>query len=59
MKAMVLCAGLGTRLRPLTERWPKPAMPFLGQPLLRYHLAVLKARGRDARWASTPTTCPR
>ncbi|MBN9683373.1 MULTISPECIES: nucleotidyltransferase family protein [unclassified Corallococcus] len=45
MKAMVLCAGLGTRLRPLTERWPKPAMPFLGQPLLRYHLAVLKAAG--------------
>ncbi|NMO14949.1 nucleotidyltransferase family protein [Pyxidicoccus fallax] len=48
MKAMVLCAGLGTRLRPLTERWPKPAMPFLGQPLLRYHLAVLKAAGVTA-----------
>ncbi|QSQ17288.1 sugar phosphate nucleotidyltransferase [Myxococcus landrumensis] len=48
MKAMVLCAGLGTRLRPLTERWPKPALPFLGQPLLRYHLAVLKAAGVTA-----------
>ncbi|RKH18122.1 NDP-sugar synthase [Corallococcus sp. CA047B] len=48
MKAMVLCAGLGTRLRPLTERWPKPAMPFLGQPLFRYHLAVLKAAGVTA-----------
>ncbi|MFP2934079.1 NDP-sugar synthase, partial [Pyxidicoccus sp. 3LG] len=48
MKAMVLCAGLGTRLRPLTERWPKPAMPLLGQPLLRYHLAVLKAAGVTA-----------
>lgn len=48
MKAMVLCAGLGTRLRPLTERWPKPALPFLGQPLLRYHLAVLKAAGVSA-----------
>ncbi|MCE9666268.1 NDP-sugar synthase [Myxococcus stipitatus] len=45
MKAMVLCAGLGTRLRPLTERWPKPALPLLGQPLLRYHLAVLRAAG--------------
>jgi mannose-1-phosphate guanylyltransferase len=45
MKAMVLCAGLGTRLRPFTERWPKPAMPFLGQPLFRYHLAVLRAAG--------------
>jgi mannose-1-phosphate guanylyltransferase len=42
---MILCAGLGTRLRPLTERWPKPAMPFLGPPLLRYHLEVLKAAG--------------
>jgi mannose-1-phosphate guanylyltransferase len=48
MKAMILCAGLGTRLRPLTERWPKPALPFLGQPLLRYHLAVLKAAGVSA-----------
>jgi mannose-1-phosphate guanylyltransferase len=45
MKAMILCAGLGTRLRPLTERWPKPALPFLGQPLLRYHLAVLRSAG--------------
>ncbi len=45
---MVLCAGLGTRLRPLTERWPKPALPFLGQPLLRYHLSVLKAAGVTA-----------
>lgn len=48
MKAMILCAGLGTRLRPLTERWPKPALPFLGQPLFRYHLAVLKAAGVTA-----------
>ena len=48
MKAMVLCAGLGTRLRPFTERWPKPAMPFLGQPLFRYHLAVLRAAGVQA-----------
>jgi len=42
---MVLCAGLGTRLRPLTLRWPKPAIPLLGAPLFRYHLAVLKAAG--------------
>lgn len=45
MKAMILCAGLGTRLRPLTGRWPKPAIPLLGQPLLRYNLAVLYAAG--------------
>ena len=34
-RAFVLAAGLGTRLRPLTETWPKPAVPFLGAPLLR------------------------
>ncbi|HVE82475.1 MAG TPA: nucleotidyltransferase family protein, partial [Myxococcales bacterium] len=45
MRAMVLCAGLGTRLRPLTHRWPKPAIPLLGAPLFRYHLAVLRAAG--------------
>jgi mannose-1-phosphate guanylyltransferase len=48
MRAMILCAGLGTRLRPLTSRWAKPAVPLLGQPLLRYNLAVLKAAGVTA-----------
>jgi mannose-1-phosphate guanylyltransferase len=41
LKAMVLCAGLGTRLRPLTTLWPKPAIPFLGAPLFRSALATL------------------
>ena len=41
----MLCAGLGTRLRPLTERWPKPALPFLGAPLIRYHFALLQRAG--------------
>lgn len=45
MKAMVLCAGLGTRLRPLTNRWPKPAMPLLSGPLFRYSLATLRSAG--------------
>jgi mannose-1-phosphate guanylyltransferase len=45
MRALVLCAGLGTRLRPLTERWPKPALPLLGAPLLRYALATLGRAG--------------
>jgi mannose-1-phosphate guanylyltransferase len=34
-KGVVLAAGLGTRLKPLTERWPKPLVPFCGTtPLL-------------------------
>ena len=42
MKAIVLCAGFGRRLRPLTDIWPKPALPLLGAPLFRYTLAILK-----------------
>jgi mannose-1-phosphate guanylyltransferase len=41
----VLCAGLGTRLRPYTGRWPKPAIPLLGRPLLSYALEQLRASG--------------
>lgn len=42
---MVLCAGLGTRLRPLTERLPKPAVPVCGVPLVRYALSLLAGAG--------------
>jgi mannose-1-phosphate guanylyltransferase len=45
MRAMVLCAGLGTRLRPLTEVWPKPAVPLLDAPLLRHAFAALHKLG--------------
>lgn len=43
--AMVLCAGLGTRLRPMTLHLPKPAVPFFDGPLIRYGFALLKGVG--------------
>jgi mannose-1-phosphate guanylyltransferase len=42
---MVLAAGLGTRLRPLTLRRAKPALPVLNRPLLQWTLARLAAAG--------------
>lgn len=45
MKAIVLCAGLGTRLRPITDIWPKPAVPLLGQPIIRHTLRAMKRAG--------------
>lgn len=45
MRGMIVAAGLGTRLRPLTAWRPKPAVPVRGLPLIAYPLALLKAAG--------------
>lgn len=45
MKVLILSAGLGTRLRPLTETTPKPLLPINGKPLLSYHLESLYKYG--------------
>jgi mannose-1-phosphate guanylyltransferase len=46
-KALLLAAGLGTRLRPLTDIWPKCLMPIRGRPLLEYWLGILQKSGID------------
>lgn len=45
MKAMILAAGLGTRLRPLTHLVSKPMMPLVGRPCLEHALRLLKKYG--------------
>jgi MurNAc alpha-1-phosphate uridylyltransferase len=45
MKAMILAAGRGERLRPLTDGTPKPLLEVRGKPLIFYHLEALARAG--------------
>ena len=47
MRALVFAAGLGTRLKPLTDTLPKALVPIAGQPLLYHVISKLKAAGID------------
>ncbi len=45
MNCILLAAGLGERLRPLTDKIPKPLIEVAGKPLIEYHLENLKSAG--------------
>lgn len=47
MRAMILAAGLGTRMRPLSSLVGKPVLPVLNRPLLRFTLDALRRAGVD------------
>jgi NDP-sugar pyrophosphorylase family protein len=49
---MIVAAGLGTRLMPLTRWRPKPAVPVRGVPLIAYSLALLARHGVDEVWVN-------
>src|SRR2546428_95568 len=53
MEAVVMAAGEGTRLPPLTERWPKPVLPLDGRPVIGTLVHDLAAPGIE-RFAVGP-----
>jgi mannose-1-phosphate guanylyltransferase len=48
VKALLLAAGFGTRLRPLTDTTPKCLVPIAGKPLIKYWLEMLDQEGMPA-----------
>jgi MurNAc alpha-1-phosphate uridylyltransferase len=43
--AMILAAGRGERMRPLTDRLPKPLLPLWGKPIMQWHIEALQKQG--------------
>jgi mannose-1-phosphate guanylyltransferase len=52
-KGFVLGAGLGTRLRPLTNLVPKPLLPIFGKPLITFALDHLRRAGIEKFWVNS------
>ena len=59
MKALVFAAGLGERMRPLTEHTPKPLLEAGGKPLIAWHLEKLAALGIGEVVVNTSWLAPR
>jgi mannose-1-phosphate guanylyltransferase len=53
MKAVILAAGLGTRIRPLSETTPKPMIPIINRPVMEFLVELLKSHGFDQIIVST------
>jgi len=53
MKAMILAAGKGTRVRPLTYELPKPMIPVLGKPVMEFLVEELARHGIDEIMVNT------
>ncbi len=47
MRAIILAAGLGTRLRPMTDNTPKALIKVKDKPLVEYQIEFLKEKGID------------
>jgi len=58
MKAMVLAAGKGTRVRPITSVVPKPMIPILGKPVLESIIEHLRTNGFDEIVINTSHLAP-
>ena len=47
MQVLILCGGLGKRLKPITDETPKPLLKVLGKPVIEYQLDFFKRLGID------------
>jgi len=57
MKAMILAAGFGTRLRPLTNKVPKPMVPILNRPILEHTWNTRSTCSAPTASATSLSTC--